>query len=63
MVLAALREPAFRWAVGGWSFFIAENVIISQNRADIIAALGDDAKETRYHILYGSCSSLATASM
>ncbi len=52
-----------RWAVGGWSFFIVENVVLSENRAAIIQAVGDDERETNYHIIYGSCSTLACASI
>ena len=54
---------ALRWAVGGWSFFIAENFILSENRGRIIEALGDDERETNYHLLYGSVSTAATASI
>lgn len=49
-----------RWAVGGWSFFIAENVLLSEHRAPVIQALGD---EERYHLLYGSMSTAACASI
>jgi uncharacterized membrane protein len=66
--LSTLAPPdtsgsALRWAVGGWSFFIAENLILSENRGRIIEALGDDERETNYHRLYGSLSTAATASI
>lgn len=59
-----------RWAVGGWSFFIAENLILSENRSAIRVALasGDGESpevegDSRYHLLYGTLSTLATASI
>ena len=65
--LSTLAPPdtssALRWAVGGWSFFIAENLVLSENRGQIIEALGDDERETNYHRLYGSFSTVATASI
>lgn len=48
-----------KWAVGGWSFFIAENLILSENRTFLIDKLGDDA----YHAVYGTLSTIATASI
>jgi len=54
---------ALRWAVGGWTFFIAENALLSENRAHIISALGDDEKETKYHMLYGTISTAACVSI
>ena len=52
-----------RLAVAGWGFFVAENVIISENRSKIIEILDDDDDESKYHLLYGSCSTLATATI
>ena len=61
-VAAAPAEAStMRWAVGGWSFFIVENVVLSENRARVIALLGDDERESRYHALYGSLSTAAAA--
>ena len=37
-----LRHPGVRLIGGGWAFFIAENVVISENREAIIASIGDD---------------------
>lgn len=54
-----LRSSAFRWAVGGWSFFIVENVVLSENRTLIIGYLGDDG----YHAAYGTLSTAAMASV
>lgn len=54
-----LRSSSMKWAVGGWSFFIAENLILSENRTFLIDALGDDA----YHAVYGTLSTIATASI
>lgn len=49
-----------KWAVGGWFFFIAENAVLSENRTAIIDYLGSD--ET-YHAVYGTCSTIATATI
>mmetsp|Transcript_24415 Transcript_24415/g.35695 ORF Transcript_24415/g.35695 Transcript_24415/m.35695 type:complete len:307 (+) Transcript_24415:22-942(+) len=54
-----LTTPAMKWAVGGWSFFIAENFILSENRTYLIQELGEDG----YHYLYGSLSSAACGSI
>ena len=37
-----LRHPGVRLIGGGWAFFIAENVVISENREAIIASIGDN---------------------
>ena len=54
-----MSASTLRWAVGGWSFFIAENVIISHNRTEIIEAFGNDA----YHAAYNTLSKAATAAI
>lgn len=48
-----------KWAVGGWSFFILENLILSENRTYLISNFGDDA----YHICYGTLSTAAMSSV
>lgn len=52
-----------RLAAAGWGFFVAENVVLSENRSKIIELLDDDEHESKYHLLYGSCSTLATATI
>jgi NnrU protein len=66
-----------KYALGGWTFFILENVILSENRAAIIASLNgkmDDPAtlscsgheppdESNYRLLYGTCSTIATVSI
>ena len=59
MSLSVLRSPAVRWAAGGWSFFIAENALLSENRTWLIQELGDEP----YHLVYGTLSTVATASI
>lgn len=54
-----LSTSATKWAVGGWSFFIAENVILSENRTFFISEFGED----NYRLAYGSCSTAAMASI
>jgi uncharacterized membrane protein len=49
------QQKALRWAVGSWSLFIAENLILSENRTEIIQRFGDD----NYHAIYGLCSTVA----
>lgn len=56
---ASLTGPAMKWACGGWSLFIAENLILSENRMWLIHQLGDDG----YHILYGTLSTVAMGSV
>lgn len=56
---AFLRSSSFRWAAGGWAFFIAENVVLSENRTLLIEQLGD----TGYHNVYGLCSTAAVTSI
>jgi len=48
-----------RWAIGGWSFFILENLVLSENRSYIIERVGDE----RYHMIYGTISTCAMASV
>lgn len=54
-----LSKPAMRWAAGGWTFFIAENFILSENRTYLIENYGDDA----YHYAYGTLSTAAMTSV
>lgn len=54
-----LTSSAMKWALGGWSFFIFENYILSENRSHLIYNFGDDL----YHIAYGSASSVAMISI
>lgn len=56
---SALRSSSMKWAAGGWTFFIAENLILSENRTYLIEQLGDGA----YHAVYGTLSTIATASI
>jgi hypothetical protein len=59
LVPALVKYPAVRWAAAGWSFFIAENALLSENRTWLIEELGDE----RYHLVYGTLSTVATASI
>ncbi|KAG7344499.1 NnrU nitric oxide reduction family protein [Nitzschia inconspicua] len=56
---ASRKSPLLRWAVGGWTFFILENTVLSENRTYLIDRLGDD----QYHAVYGTCSTLASVSI
>lgn len=56
---AILSSSPMKWAVGGWSVFIAENFILSENRTWIIDKFGDDG----YHYVYGTFSTAACASI
>ena len=51
--------PQMRWAIGGWSFFIIENFVLSENRTWIIDEVGD----SNYHAIYGTFSSIAMVSV
>jgi uncharacterized membrane protein len=59
MTTALLRSSTMRWAAGGWLFFIAENVVLSENRTMLIENLGDGG----YHSVYGFFSTVATGSI
>lgn len=59
MTTALLRSPSIRWAAGGWLFFIAENVVLSENRTMLIENLGDAG----YHNMYGFFSTAAVGSI
>lgn len=54
-----LSSKPIQWAAGGWSLFLAENFILSENRTYIISSIGDD----NYHYLYGFCSTAAVGSI
>ena len=54
-----LQSKGVRWISCGWAAFIAENVILSENRTEIIAEFGDE----NYHRLYNSLSTAATLSI
>ena len=49
-----------RYALFGWTFFIAENAVLSENRTYIISQLFDNDEQT-YHAAYGTLSTLAMA--
>ncbi|KAI8896444.1 hypothetical protein BC833DRAFT_566617 [Globomyces pollinis-pini] len=53
------KHSGVRYITLGWSFFIAENVILSHNRTDIIERIGDD----NYHRIYNTLSSVACGSI
>lgn len=49
-----------KWVYGGWALFLADNVVLSENRTRLIEVLG--SKE-RYHNLFNTCSTLALGSI
>jgi uncharacterized membrane protein len=55
----AIQNQGVRWISAGWIGFIAENLILSENRQYIIEQLGDD----QYHYLYSTLSTLACGSI
>ena len=61
--LATLREavshPSVRWIGAGWAGFVAENLVLSHNREEIITALG----ERNYHRAYNFLSTSACAAI
>ena len=56
---AVLRDRGVRWIGLGWCGFLAENIVLSENRTWIISAIGD----TGYHATYSALSTAATASI
>ena len=56
---ALLANKGVRWIGGGWAFFIAENLILSHNRSEIINGIGDG----NYHTVYNTLSTAACGSI
>ena len=48
-----------RWVAMGWTGFIVENLVLSQNREEIIKNLGDDT----YHYIYNTLSTATCGSI
>eukprot|EP00978_Attheya_sp_CCMP212_P034932 scaffold149383_cov48-Attheya_sp.AAC.5 len=59
MAASLASSSAMKWAAGGWSFFIVENLVLSENRTALIEQLGEDG----YHYLYGTLSTGAMVSV
>lgn len=60
MSLAAIASSkSVQFAAGGWTLFVAENFVLSENRSAIIEAVG----ETAYRSAYGTFSTLSLASV
>jgi uncharacterized membrane protein len=59
MASAAWKSKGVRFIAIGWTGFIAENLVLSSYRDEIIQTYGDD----KYHLVYNSLSSLATGSI
>lgn len=59
MAAAALSHPAVLYTAGGWCFFVAENAVLSENRAWFIERVGERA----YRGCYGLCSTASLASV
>lgn len=55
----ALSHKGVRLIAGGWTFFIAENLVLSENRE----ALVEHLSESGYRNLYGTLSTIATGSI
>lgn len=59
MFATAIKSKAVRWIGLGWSAFILENVILSENREYIISKFGD----SNYHNVYNTLSTAACGSI
>merc|ERR1711865_1099864 len=59
IMAALLANKGVRGIGGGWVFFIAENLILSHNRSDIINSIGDG----NYHTVYNTLSTAACGSI
>jgi uncharacterized membrane protein len=55
-----LKSSELKWACTGWTFFIAENAVLSENRTYLIEQLNS---EDNYRAVYGTFSTIATASV
>lgn len=58
----AFQSNPTKWAIGSWSFFIAENLVLTENRSIIIERLFQ-GNEDQYHYLYGFLSTIACGSV
>ena len=56
---SALSNRGVQLIVGGWAFFITENLVLSENRECLVHEFG----ESTYRNVYGSLSTLATGSI
>ena len=61
MTSTTFSKP-IQWAIGSWSFFILENVVLSENRTYIISQIFHN-NDDYYHYLYGLCSTTAVTSI
>ena len=57
-----LSDPCCRWICLGWGGFTLENLILSENRTEIIEYFGKHGDAT-YHRIYNTLSTLACASV
>ena len=56
---AIFADKGVRWILGGWIFFMGENVVLSHNRQAIIEFAGD----REYHLAYSALSTTACCSI
>ena len=56
---SAIRHKGVQLIVGGWTFFIGENLLLSENRDYLVEELG----EKTYRNIYGCLSTLACGSV
>ncbi|KAF0690649.1 Aste57867_17955 [Aphanomyces stellatus] len=59
MVLRVLQDKGCRWICLGWTAFIAENLVLSEFKEDIVAHFGLD----NYRLTYSSLSTAACGSI
>jgi hypothetical protein len=62
LYIQAFQSNPMKWAIGSWSFFIAENLVLTENRSFIIERLFY-GNEEQYHYLYGILSTIACGSI
>jgi hypothetical protein len=62
LYIQAFQSNPMKWAIGSWSFFIAENLVLTENRSFIIERLFH-GNEEQYHYLYGILSTIACGSI
>mmetsp|Transcript_20796 Transcript_20796/g.51567 ORF Transcript_20796/g.51567 Transcript_20796/m.51567 type:complete len:273 (-) Transcript_20796:152-970(-) len=58
-IKSSASHSLVRWAAGGWTLFVVENAVLSENRTWLIDSMGDD----NYHAFYGTLSTIATVSI
>ena len=59
MASSSAASKCVKWILAGWTGFVCENLVLSENRTYIIDHIGD----ARYHTMYNTLSTIACGSV